>query len=98
MRSKESSRIAVLSTISWKLPLTRPACVSSDSQYVAIPSTTQPGVADLEPGKYEISVSAEIVPENGDGIAIGSSAQLRTNLTVFGEAVALSECLEWLQQ
>ena len=38
------------------------------------------------PGEYKIALSADVVPNNEAGIAIVGSAQLRTTLTVFGEA------------
>jgi len=38
------------------------------------------------PGSYIISISAEIVPDPDSGITIVSSAQIRSNLTIFGEA------------
>lgn len=38
------------------------------------------------PGEYNIGLSADVIPGNKEGIAIAGSAQLRTILTVFGEA------------
>lgn len=41
---------------------------------------------DVVPGEYEIGVSADVMPMEGEGISVAGSAQLRTKLTVFGEA------------
>lgn len=41
-------------------------------------------------GEYLIGLSAEVVPDSVDGIAVTGSAELQTELTVFGEAGDIS--------
>ena len=41
---------------------------------------------EATPGEYEISVGAEIIPEEGRGVVITSAAEQRARLSIFGEA------------
>lgn len=45
---------------------------------------------DAPPGEYRIGLSAEVLPGENDGISLTGSAEIRTDLTVFGEAGDLS--------